>query len=502
MVKMGTLTKKQFILGLYLLLFALIGPAMFWLLNNKNRSSSPALALPQLSIPNILKFTRTSGSPSQSKTEIQQRLSSGDKILITADTLPAKQAGVQAFAQGDYKTAVSQLRASLSTHPDDPEARIYLNNAIALLDKQDMIHIAVSVPIGGNLNIAREILRGVAQFQDEINQGEANGKKHLQILIANDDNDPAIAQQVATAFIDDSSILAVIGHNSSETSLAAAPLYQKAGLVMMSPTSAGQQLSKVGKYIFRTTPSVRVTASTLAQYIAQSARKEKVVICAASKFEVSQSFKDEFIWSFAQTGNRISDINCDFSAPNFKADDIPSQAIANGADALLLVPSAETINQALEVIQSNQKRLDLFGNQTLYSSEVLKNGQLNASGIITAVPWSADAIADNPFPTNAQKLWGTSPSWRTAMAYDAALVLREASKFGTTRQQLQQALLNPGFSMSGATGMIQFLPTGDRITKGFLVQVQPGNVSGTGYDFVALHDETLPAIGGGSLPTP
>jgi branched-chain amino acid transport system substrate-binding protein len=498
MIKMGILAKKQFFLGLYLLLFALIGPAMFWLLNNKNQSPQKMEANSwQLSLENLLGF------PSNPKVQLSQRISSGDKILITADNSPDKQAGIKAFASKNYNVAIDRFRLSLKLNRNDPESWIYLNNAIATRTKHN-IKLAVSVPIGGNLNIAKEILRGVAQFQNEINQKGGINNKHLQIVIANDDNDPTVASQVATEFINDATVLAVIGHNSNGASTAAAPLYQRGKLVMMSPTSAAQRLTDTGKYIFRITPSVRVTANSLAQYVSQVAHRNKVAVCATSKFEVSQSFKEEFIWNLAQEGRRIADVSCDFSDPNFKANDIPSQAIANGADALLLAPSAETINQAIEVMQANRRRLTLFGNQTLHTIETLQTGRENANGLITPVPWHARSFAGSDFPIQAQKSWGGSVSWRTAMAYDATLMLANATKFGATREALQNTLLNPGFIVKGATGVIQFLPTGERSMKGFLMQVQPGKESGIGYDFVAIQKENvLPASdGSGDFPSP
>jgi branched-chain amino acid transport system substrate-binding protein len=47
---------------------------------------------------------------------------------------------------------------------------IYLNNAIVNLNpNRPPRRIAVSVPIGSNVNVASEMLRGIAQAQNEIN---------------------------------------------------------------------------------------------------------------------------------------------------------------------------------------------------------------------------------------------------------------------------------------------------------------------------------------------
>lgn len=70
------------------------------------------------------------------------------------------------------------------------------------------------------------------------------------------------------------------------------------------------------------------------------------------------------------------------------------------------------------------------------------------------------------------------------MAYDATKVAIAGLKSGISRDQLQKALSHSGFSVNGATGVVQFLPSGDRKGTGILVRIQPGKTSGTGYDFV------------------
>jgi hypothetical protein len=102
------------------------------------------------------------------------------------------------------------------------------------------------------------------------------------------------------------------------------------------------------------------------------------------------------------------------------------------------------------------------------------------------VPWHPDLAANHPFARNAKKLWGGAANWRTAMAYDATFAAITGLKSGKTRPQIQKALANPGFALTGATGAVQFLPSGDRLMKVALVKVQPGKASGMSYDFVPV----------------
>lgn len=468
-------SQKNTVLVLYLLFFSLIGPLVFWI---SYRQGQGALEVRQSQQPfSSLLNSNTSKS-------IQERISLGAKVLVTADNSPDKQAGVQAFASGNFTSAVNKFSSSLQLNRNDPESWIYLSNAAAAVNG-NVVKIGVSVPIGGNLNVAREILRGVAQAQYEVNHNGGVGGTLAQVEIANDDNDPQLAKQIAESFVQDGRILAVVGHNSSDASIAAAPVYQQGGLVMISPTSVATNLSGIGSsYIFRTTPNVRVMADALSHYAVTSAHKTKMAICADSQAQASQSFKQEFTSAMFENGGKVTNTACDFASSNFNPSEIPSQAISDGADGLLLAPAVNKIDQAMDVVKANKGRLALLGSQTMYTISTLQQGQVFANGMVLAVVWEPSAVASSSYAVNAKRFWGGPGSWRTAMAYDATNVVIAGLKSGLRRDQLQKALLSSGFSLNGTTGVIQFLPSGDRHAPASLVKIQPGRNSGTGYDFV------------------
>ena len=475
--------KKSVVIFTYIAIFSLIIPSIFWFSSLSRNRDQP------LGSPEKKSLTPPTNPPQKPVQDLEtaNRLSIGEKLLIAADQNPIKQSAIQAFATGDYRNAITKYDASLQIQRNDPEAWIYQNNAKAIATN-NFLKIAVSVPIGGNLNVAKEILRGVAQVQEEVNSHGGIKGKLLQVAIVNDDNNPLTAKKMARHLSQDDKILGVVGHNSTEASVAAAPIYQKSGLVMISPTTVGSSLSDIGSYIFRTTPDTRSTADILARYTVESARKSKIAICFASDAKASQSFKDAFEWSIVQAGGKVIETNCDFSQANFNPVDVPTQAISSGADALLLAPSIYNVNQAIAVVQANKKRLPLLGNQTMYSFETLQQGSADANGMILSVAWHSGDNTDRVFTEEAQSQWGGDVGWRTAMAYDAtkAMVVGLESELKPSRQKLQATLANPDFTFTGATGIVTFLPSGDRNLKGVLVTVESGDRSGVGYDFVPV----------------
>lgn len=461
-----SLSKKNFLLLLYLIILALIGPAIYWLNENKGNNRN---------------FETTDNKI------LKERISVGNKLLITADRNVIKKEASQAFAKGNYEVAATQYAAALRSKSNDPEALIYLNNAIALAG-ENTYKIGVSVPIGGNLDVAEEILRGVAQAQNEINQGGGINGNQVVVEIANDDNNPEIAEEVAKNFVKDDDILAVIGHNDSNASIAAAPVYQQKGLVMVTPTSSADVVPTIGTYIFRTTPNTRALASTLADYAIEEENVTDIAVCIDSKSEVSKSFKEEFIWSIYKSGGKIVPTKCDFSGADFLPSRVISHAIGDGAEALLLAPSVKRVNKAVEVALANEDRLTLLGTHGMVTYDTLKQGQTSVNGMVSVVAWHPGDRTNLDFEKDALELWGGLVGWRTAMAYDAAKTIFAGLTLGSDRDRLQQVLANRQFSAEGASETINFLPSGDRNMLGQTVQIQPGERSGTGFDFISLEN--------------
>ena len=456
-----------------LITLGLVGGGIWWLANRSGTNFG------SLSPEN----QALSNKSPQSQQSIEQRLSAGKKLLVPAGVTAKKQEAVGAIASGNYNVAIANLETSLQANRNDPEALIYLNNA--RIGNQKSYTIAVAVPIGSDINAALEILRGVAQAQNELNQSGGIKGIPLKVLIANDDNNPEIASQIATALAKNSEVLGVIGHFGSDVTLAASKVYQQNQLVAISPTSTSVQLSGIGSNIFRTVPSDRFAANALSRYMLTKLQKQKAVIFFNSASSYSKSLKDEFTTAVYGDGGQIVS-EFDFANSNFNAAESMKGAIAQGAEVIMLASNSATIDQALQVVQVNAKRLPLLAGDGAYTAKTLQLGAAGATDMVLAVPWHILADPQSNFPQTSKQLWNAEVSWRTALSYDATRALIVSLGRNPTRTGIQQALSASDFSAKGASGTIRFLASGDRNRAVQLVTVKPGNRTSYGYDFVPI----------------
>ena len=148
--------------------------------------------------------------------------------------------------------------------------------------------------------------------------------------------------------------------------------------------------------------------------------------------------------------------------------------------------NTSTLDKALQVVQVNRKRLKLLGGDDIYAPTTLEVGGDAAKDMVVAVPWDIDTLPQTEFVRESKQLWGAEVNWRTALSYDATRAFIAAIQSSPTRSGIQQALSSPNFSITGAAGAVQFLPSGDRNAPVQLVKIIPNVNTSTGYDFVPV----------------
>jgi branched-chain amino acid transport system substrate-binding protein len=411
-----------------------------------------------------------------------ERYSSGERLLFTGKSNPDRDRGIEAFKAGNYSQAAQEFEKAVLGDRTSPELQIYLNNAKARQAGTPFV-LAVVVPIDSNVTSAEEILRGVADAQTQFNDSKGLNNQLLEIAIANDSNDPAIATEVAQKLANDPNILAVIGHNSSDASKAALVEYEKAGIAMVSPTSTSTELS--GNSFFRTLPSDAVSGAKLADYAYNTLLLDKVAIFHNPNSSYSKSLEQAFATQFQQLGGQVvKTIN--IADPNFNAEQ-EIKAIQNQAQAVILFPNTKTTSTAIgvAVANSNQpatQRLKLLGGDALYTPATLTSGSNAVEGLILAVPW----VAETEYAKRAERRWLGGVNWRTAMSFDATQALIKALSSSASRTTVLQNLKNTNLSASETAGeALIFEPTGDRQAYPIFVQAvrSSGGPSGSAFAF-------------------
>lgn len=117
------------------------------------------------------------------------------------------------------------------------------------------VTLGVSAPITGNqAQYGLDIRRGAELAVERLNQAQTVPGATFSVVVEDSKGDPQEAANVAQKFAARGGITAVVGDFSSTASLAAAPIYQRNGIIMLTPTASHPDVTKAGNFIFRNTP--------------------------------------------------------------------------------------------------------------------------------------------------------------------------------------------------------------------------------------------------------
>ncbi len=456
-------------------------------------------------------------------------LSCGEESLLKSSTPRLKQAGVNEFAKSNYREAFNYFKRSWHEEErKDPETLIYMNNALLKAKKADYYTLAVIVPVRTNeqgraeLDLPKEILRGVAQAQTEVNlklfnyeidrnlngldfhKNQALKGKGLQVIIADDANlkEESIAR--ANSLVKLSGVLGAVGHYTNAMTAHTVDIYNQNHLVLISPGSTTEAATeKPRKFFFRTVPRTKVSVEVFVKYLIEKQGQTKVAGFYSTSSEATSSFWEEFRKQFRERGRNIAKITeFDLSKSDFDVRKALQEVRQTEKTTIVLSPSHVpiAINNAMALFQANLDRNWVVGTGGIYSQNTLEAAAELPSfeKMAAAVSWHHLNSPNRKFLEDTHKLWEGNVSHRTALTYDAAKTLIKAieEQQQPSREGMQKTIANPNFSATGATGRIQFDKTGDR--KNFsprLVHIVKCSQEKFGVTFVPIEFPTAAAAG-------
>ena len=151
--------------------------------------------------------------------------------------------------------------------------------ALAQPASGEPVTIGVSGPLTGpNAQYGAQWKKGFDLALDEINaKGGVKGRP-LQYVFEDSQADPRQTVAIAQKFVSDPKIVVEVGDFSSTASMAASPIYQRAGLVQFGFTNSHPNFTKGGDFIWSNSVSQADEQPRLAKYAADLGFKKVAVL--------------------------------------------------------------------------------------------------------------------------------------------------------------------------------------------------------------------------------
>jgi branched-chain amino acid transport system substrate-binding protein len=276
-----------------------------------------------------------------------------------------------------------------------------------------------------------------AAFGQDISQGEklavtdAGQFKGFSFeLVAQDDGGTAEGgAAVANKLVSDPTVVAIAGHIFSGATKAAIPIYEKAGLPMMSPSATNPDLTKQGSKVFnRLVFTDAFQGKSAAEYLYNTLKVKQLAIMhdgQAYGQGLAQVVNDTFtsLGGTVVAFQAITPGESDYSAVLADIASKKPQAIFYGgyvAEAVVLVNQMK---------QSGLQGVTFFGDDGTFGQDFLDRSGANGEGAYATSLIPASSPAKDKFDAAYKAAYGTDPgklspySWT---AYDASAVLIKA----------------------------------------------------------------------------
>jgi branched-chain amino acid transport system substrate-binding protein len=341
----------------------------------------------------------------------------------------------------------------------------------------DTIKIGVAGPHSGDLaSYGLPSVNAAKIVADKINaQGGINGMK-IELLVEDTVCKPEVATNTATKLISDGAQL-VLGGICSGSTKAALPIYNDAGILVMSPSATNPALTQSGDYpnFFRTIAPDDAQAQLDVDFALNNLGYTKIAV-VHDKGDYGKGFA-EFAKKFLEESGKAEVVLFEGVTPgavDYSA--IVQKIKRSGAEAVMFGGYHPEASKIISMMKKKRLKTDFISDDGVKDQTFIKVAGDSAEGAYASGPMDTSSNPLNKQAVQEHKdMFSSDPGAFYENAYSAMLAMTNAiAKAGTTDlAALKKALQSE--KVDTPVGTISFDERGDAIGVGFSVyQVKDG----------------------------
>ena len=349
---------------------------------------------------------------------------------------------------------------------------------------QKELKVAVAAPYtGGAAAFGEMIRRGAELRENEINEaGGINGMK-LTLLFEDDAGKPSEASLVAERIANNPQILAVVGHFNSDCSLAGQEIYDRAGIVELSPGSTAVEVCEGSSWTFRNLYHDGFQGKFIAQYLDDVLMGIESVAVFFDNDAYGRGLRNAFVAEAEKIGlTLVASEAYERDSTNFKAQ--LTSIKAKNPDAIFI--SGLYTEASLIVKQGREAGItaQFFGADGVDSPDFLTIAGSAAEGTYLTTPFTfgAGGAEAQQMAADFEALHGVAPDTWAALTYDAVGMIQDAlaktynaeASVEDNRKAIREHLASldtPEEGYEGITGLTYFDIKGDTVNKPAYVKI-------------------------------
>lgn len=293
-------------------------------------------------------------------------------------------------------------------------------------DAGTVAKFGVFLPLTGeNAENGKQIKDGLELAADQYNQ--ADHKFTIELEIRDDRGEPKTATNIAREFAEDDDIIGAIGSFTSTAAMAAAPVFEQAGIPQLAPTSSHPKFTTMSKYAFRGVLMQNIEAKDTAEHTVKVFHKNSAAILYRQD-DWGQVAEAAFREGFEADGGTIVDSQA--VPPETKDFRTIVTSLKNkGVDTLYLALHYSDASVLAQQMQASGWKPLVVSASPLYSQDLIDLAGASAvEGWV--LPTTFYAESDDPkirtFVEEYTKRAGHEPNAFGAIGFDSLVVLGSA----------------------------------------------------------------------------
>jgi len=336
---------------------------------------------------------------------------------------------------------------------------------------------------GGEAAFGQATLQGAQLAAEEINAaGGVLGKK-IRLVVEDDQGKGDEAASVVTKLITSNNVLAVIGENSSNQSLAAGPIAQASKVPMISPSSTNPKVTQTGDYIFRVCFTDPYQGKALATFVAQNLGLKTAAVLKDNKNDYSVGLAQYFTETYVKLGGKI------VAEQSYSGGDSEFRpqltAIKAANPQVLFIPGFYTdVGQIAIQARDLGITIPMVGGDGWDSPTVIKIGGKSIDGCYFSDHYfvGEDRPAVKRFVGTIHQRTGNNPDANSALGYDALYILTNAIKrAGSLDRKAIRDQIAQTKDYDGVSGVITMGPDRNPIKPVAMIKIENGTTTFAGW---------------------
>lgn len=336
----------------------------------------------------------------------------------------------------------------------DKEKADFINNSA------NDIYIGLAYPVE-EYGSSTGFSKGIELALQEINDSGGILQRKVQLVQQDDRGSVTTGAEIAQSFVDDKRISAVIGHWNSRVSLAAAGIYNNAGLLMLSPASTAPKLTAKGyTTIFRNIPNDNVIGAKMAQYAVKQGYAKTVVYYADDDYGLglANAFEDQGSALGLKVVDRVTGIS------DSQLSHLIKRWQAFGCDSIFVADVMPAAGDFIKKLRAAGVSVPIMGATGIDRSNFIDSLGKDAEGVVMPTVFNPDE--DKPavqeFVAKYKNKYGAEPDSWAVQGYEALkLVAWAMERAGSPLPERHAAALRELSGFNGVSGALSATSTGE-----------------------------------------